>query len=213
MTLVLVTLGLGCAAKPAPTTPPQPPITVYGNLVAYDVGSSSCSSNCNAGVSVIVFRSSDGASVTNATVILTTPTGPVTLPYLSGSNYGVTSCRYQAGYVYNFDVKSPTGNANASVTAPGSISFSSNGASPYATWTATWVYDSVDTYIDVTPNGLLSTLTTSQTGHLASPYTIPGSAFPSHGTYTLDFTCYQDNQFNSGSYIAAKAELSNSIAE
>ncbi len=133
----------------------------------------------------------NGAPETTATVTLTTPSGPLSLPYFSGNppsalapyftNAGANlpGSDYQAGGVYTLTVATSIGTVSASVTAPGgSVNFASDGSQ------VSWAVEGDEDYATVTRVSPYGTTYQSfaTVEDVTSPLSIPSSAYPTTGT-------------------------------
>ena len=135
----------------------------------------------------IVDVSVNGRPESSDTVVLSTPSGPVTYAYqssgsgLAGFNLILTSPAYQPGGNYQLTVYTSIGTATSAVlTAPGNITVNTSG-SP-----ASWTYEgNQDTVVVTGPPGTTYNSTTAIGPDADSPVILPPSAYPTPGTYTV----------------------------
>jgi hypothetical protein len=195
-TIVTPTTGTGSGSIPTsalmPEAAPVPVSSTPGSglwIVGAAVGYSDTYSGTtiNEGLAEVSLAVNDNPETTDA-VWITTPTGPVSLPYEASVTYSsykfsiyTGTITYTAGGNYGMSVTTSLGTATASLNSvPGNIIFSSNGASVTAANPGT--YDAA-AVVEESPSPGATYTSTSGTS-VGSPFTFPSSAFPSaSGTY------------------------------
>lgn len=150
----------------------------------------------------------NGVPETTASVVVTTPSGPVTVPYLGNSNgmavyYLANSSSYQFNGIYQMAVSTSLGTAtSASVSAPGNITGNAGSTS------VTWTYEgNADGIVVVQQTGGPVTTYNSYTSigpDIDSPANL-SSAYPvSTGSTSYTLQIYTANKVSfSGSNVAS----------
>lgn len=169
---------------------------------------------------VDVYFSVNSLAETSDQVVLTGGNGPLTIAYnqtvtLGGNIYARYyladgGFQYQAGTLYTLSIQTSVGTSWASITAPGGITYSVNGAS--VTWQTEGSNDRV--YVeDSSYSGTYDSLNSQP--DVDSVFTVPSAAFPSSGTYFLRATCETRvnivNNAMAGSSLDASDELWDSV--
>ncbi len=158
--------------------------------------------------------------VTGATVVLTAPSGPVTLPFsygitftYNGTNYGFAdydiyspAMAYTPGSTYTLSVIDPLGSVSASMPAPGGVAWS---GAITTTLKATAAYPgNYDSAIveEASPNpGLIYTSLTTSVGN---PFSYPTTAFSvasSPATFDVTYSAATTQFAFSGSVASGSA--------
>jgi len=178
---------------------------------------------CGAGISdshVDLILSINGAPETTAAVTLNTPGGPIGLvsstpsstDFLAHYFNPAGSITYQPGWAYTLTVQTSVGSAAATVTAPGGLAIAPDGSS------ASWAYEGNYDFIYVLDSNITVPFTYDSlklTSDLASPATIPATAYPHPGTY--EFRLFVNNSTQdfpgaaSGSVFSISTELIKNI--
>lgn len=153
-----------------------------GLYVVASVGGFQSSNLFNASAQVSVNQIPEPSDI----VILTTPSGPVTLAYQGmGSGmaifgFGSPSLGYQPNFTYQITIQTSLGTTSASQAAPGgSIVIAADGSS------TSWQYEGNQDFVGV--SGPTSVTYNSQAAGLVdidSPFSIPASAYPQTGGVT-----------------------------
>ncbi len=178
-----------------PTTTPHmtPTISVPGSGIFWgpaEIGSFP-------GVTGWLSLAVNGSPESTAGVTLTTPSGNVPFTY-SGVNGSMaayspaSSFTYIPGGTYTMTTVTSIGTATASLVAPGPVSIAPDGSQ------ASWTYEGNEDYVTVQElfspyNFTLQTY--NLTSDVDSPYSIPASAYPASGNYSV-FPVAQSSTYN-----------------